>query len=241
MSFYGLFISLAVYTAVVLVEKKARKSALETAVIWDLMVVGILGGVLGARAYHVVNEWNYYVSHPREIMMIWQGGLGIFGALAGGITSMYFYSKRKHFALLPYLDLIATSLPLAQAIGRVGNFINQELYGPPTNMPWKVYIRPENRIAGYEEYEYFHPLFAYEIVLNIILMVLINYKYKKNDHLVGTGYFIWLYLSGYALIRFLLEFIRLETWKIQGINIAQLLSLIIFLFSVHRLSKIGVK
>jgi len=241
MSAYGFIISFAIFITVVLVEKKAKMFGYKHEVVWDLMIVSVVGGVLGARAYHVVSEWDFYSQHPERILQIWNGGLALFGALVGGFVSMNLYAKQKSIKLLPYIDLVAVALPLAQAIGRFGNFFNQELYGLPTNLPWKLYINPENRLRGYESIEFFHPLFAYEIILNLILFSILNRKLAVKQKLVGTGYFIWFYLAGYMTIRFLLEFLRLESWNINGINVAQVIAVSVILLAVNRLRKLRVK
>jgi len=241
MSVYGFIISLAIFITVVFVEKKAKKFGYKHEVVWDIMIVGVVGGVLGARAYHVVSEWGFYAQHPERILQIWNGGLAIFGALIGGFVSMKLYAKKKGFKLLPYIDLVAVTLPLAQSIGRLGNFFNQELYGLPTNLPWKLYINPENRLPGYESFEFFHPLFAYEMILNLILFSILYRKLAVEQKLVGTGYFIWFYLVGYMTIRFLLEFLRLESWKINGINVAQVIAISVIVLAVNRLRKLRVK
>ena len=238
MTAYGIIISLAIYTAGVLSENKAKKAGLGSDLIWDFLIVGVLGGVLGARAYHVVSLWTYYSQNPLEIIKIWHGGLSLFGALAGGFVSLYVYSRQKNIKLLPYLDIIALNVPLAQALGRFGNFINQELYGLPTQLPWKIYILPRNRLPGYENTEYYHPLFAYEIVLNLILFFALNNIFTKQKALVGTGWFIWTYLAGYSLIRFNLEFLRIDSWSVYGANVAQILTLLVFIIACIRLFKL---
>lgn len=241
MTAYGIIISLSIYLSGVMSERYSKKQGLRSDVIWDFLVVGVLGGVLGARAYHVVSEWAYYSTNPSEIIKVWNGGLAFYGALVGGFASVYLYAKQKNINLLPYLDIIALSLPLAQAIGRVGNYFNQELYGLPTQLPWKMYIAPENRLAGYESTEYFHPLFAYEIVLNLFLFISLNLIFRKQSKLAGTGYFIFIYLAGYSLIRFGLEFLRIQSWNINEVNVAQMLALFVFITAAGRLLKLRSK
>ncbi|NMB70150.1 prolipoprotein diacylglyceryl transferase [candidate division WWE3 bacterium] len=241
MSAYGIIISLSIYLSGVLSERHAKKLGLKSDVTWDFLIVGVLGGIFGARAYHVASDWSYYITNPSEIIKIWNGGLALYGALAGGFVSIYLYAKQKNITILPYLDIIALSLPLAQALGRLGNYTNQELYGLPTQLPWKIYIAQENRLSGYESVGYFHPLFAYEIVLNLFLFISLSLMYRKQSKLVGTGYFILIYLAGYSLIRFGLEFLRIESWHVLGINMAQTLSLFVFITATSGLLKLRSK
>lgn len=241
MSAYGIIISLSIYIAAYLTEKDAKKTGNNPNVVWDLLLVGVISGIIGARIYHVISEWSYYLQNPQNILKIWNGGLAFYGALILAIPAILFYLKRKNIAALDYLDLIAINIPLAQAIGRIGNFLNQELYGLPTNLPWKIYISPEKRLTGVENYNYFHPLFAYEMVLNLFLFYFLKNVFIKNIKAVGTGLIIYLYLAGYSLIRFFLEFLRIQSWQVYSVNVAQIISLSVFLYSIFMLTKLRSK
>ena len=133
-----------------------------------LIVIFILG-VVGARLYHVLTPSPstgitpaWYFAHPLEILAIWNGGLGIYGALVGGALGLWLYTRRHRLDFWAWLDIAAPAIPLGQAIGRWGNFVNQELYGAPTTLPWAIYIPPEKRLPGYAAFAYYHPTFLYE-------------------------------------------------------------------------------
>lgn len=201
--------------------------------VWKILLWLIAPGIVGARLYHVIDFWQYYQQNPLEIVKVWQGGLGIFGAIVGGILGLFLFSKtfsrKKTIWQFPYkmknfvklLDLAAIGLPLGQAIGRWGNFFNQELYGLSTNLPWGI------RIIGRSGR--FHPLFLYESLwcLGIFL-----FFYRLTLRKRKTGQFFFLYLLLYGFGRFWLEFLRIESWTIcwpfptSCLRMAQVVSLI---------------
>ena len=222
--------------------------------IMDIFPWVLIPGLIGARLYHVIDYWQYYSENPIEIFYLWQGGFGIFGAIGGGLLGLWIFLKLKvpTFALgashrliqpcllrdasagkknskfskvfLSYLDLICFGLPVGQAIGRLGNYFNQELYGLPTNLPWGIYIRPENRVEGFAGYEYFHPLFFYEAVWSLIIFIILITVIKIIKR-PKPGTFFFLYLGLYGFGRFWLEFLRINPWEVWGINTAQGISL----------------
>ena len=131
------------------------------------------------------NGQSLFVAAPclLDILSIWKGGLGIPGAVIGGVIALYFYARKNKLDFLQWLDIGAPSVALGQAIGRFGNLFNQELYGAPTNLPWKMYIDPQHRLAGFENVDYYHPLFAYELLLNLanmFLLLWVTRDYERN-------------------------------------------------------------
>ncbi len=224
---------------------------------WTILICMIVGAVVGARLWHVLTSLAYYQLHPEYIWQVWRGGLSIFGALAGGVAgtlvaSRYHQQVRKNIGLI--LDASAIALPWAQAIGRLGNFINQELYGYPTNLPWGIGIDPINRLPQFTSSAKFHPLFAYEIIwLLIIGLVLVRIFWLKYIN-VGRQHFLsglphipgnlfLLYLTLYTFGRFWLEFLRPDksiltlpgTQLILGVN--QIICAVIFITCVYILFK----
>jgi len=209
---YGLMIGLGVLVGAWVASKKDKK-------IWDCLVWVIGGGIIGARLYHVVDWWSYYSQHLSQIPAVWQGGMGIYGGILGGILGLWIYTRRReepNLRLLKLLDAGALGLPLGQAIARWGNYFNQELYGLPTNLPWGIYIRPENRLLEVMDFKYFHPLFLYESLWCLAIFLVLLKIVKKNHFII--------YLGLYGLGRFFLEFLRLEAWTINGVNVAQMIS-----------------
>ncbi len=208
---------------------------------WDALIYALIFGIIGARIYHIFTpsqtlldagiDTMYYLTHPLDIITTWRGGLGMPGAIAGGVLGLYIFAKRRKVDLRILLDAAAPGVALAQAIGRWGNFINQELYGPPTDLPWGIYIRPENRMDGYFEYERFHPLFLYESLWNLANAIFLVWLWRKYGDRLKQGDLFLAYLVTYPLGRFLLEFIRLDFVPILGINFNQTLMLLVAIVS----------
>lgn len=225
---YGLLISLAIFLSFLIVERLATKRNKNTDVLWNGGFWTILGGVAGARIYHVLNFPNLYFSDPVKILEIWNGGLGILGAIVGGGLATIIYLRLRKESVPEWLDIVCTTLPLAQAAGRWGNFFNQELYGKATNLPWGIYITS----AGQK----FHPLFLYESISNLILFLLLM---KLGNKKLKPGIVALLYLFGYSTIRFFLEFLRIGPWTIFGLNVAQGVSILLMLVSYIFLVRIN--
>jgi phosphatidylglycerol:prolipoprotein diacylglycerol transferase len=157
---YGVLIVSAIILAAFYAARQAKRNGDDPDHVWNALAFAIVLGIVGARLYHVFSRpeggmvgWDYYRQHPVEILYIWEGGLGIYGALLGGILGVLIYTWRAGLRPLRWLDYGAPGVALGQAIGRWGNFINQELYGPPTDLPWGLIIDPEHRIAPYNDLE----------------------------------------------------------------------------------------
>jgi phosphatidylglycerol:prolipoprotein diacylglycerol transferase len=248
---YGFFVGLGIVAGCFVIEKVNKKFIIYNSkfIIQDIFFWILIPGLIGARLYHVLDYWQYYWSNPVEILYLWQGGLGIYGAIVGGVIGLWVFLKFKMKKskckmtmqnaklweiFLTYLDIISFGLPVGQAVGRLGNYFNQELYGWPTKLPWGIYINPKNRIADYEGFEYFQPLFAYEsvwdILIFIILIRLITFIKKPKP-----GIFFFAYLGLYGFGRFWLEFLRINPWQVRGVNVAQGISIVMIVISLWRL------
>lgn len=180
-----------------------------------------VGTVLGARLWHVATDFWLYQHNPIAVLYIWNGGLSIFGALLGGGIALE-YARRRFFpsvSRLFFFDAVALSVPVGQSIGRWANFVNQELYGKPTSLPWAISIDPSHRVAGYETFSTFHPLFLYE---SLVMAVFVVWLWRqRQNHIPGSGYFMWTYLFFYAVLRFLLDFLRIgipQVWLGMSAN-----------------------
>ena len=216
---YGILIALGVTAAIVigLVEAKRRNENLEH--ILNIAIIVVPLGFIGARIYHVIDRWDFYLQNPA--LIIGGSGLGIFGAVIGGIIGLIVYTRWKKLSTLRWLDTLAPGLILAQAIGRWGNFFNQELYGYPTELPWAIHINPEHRLPGYENFSYFHPLSLYESLSNLLgfsLLMLLGRKLRR--HLLDGDIF-FLYVIFYSAGRFFLEGLKMDVWTIAGIPTAR--------------------
>ena len=226
-SVYGILISTAILVCILIVEKRAKDLGKAPSIVWDLATTAILSGLIGARIYHVLDYWQYYSAQPSKVFHFWEGGLGIWGGIFGAFLgiSIYLKLRTKKYgseSTLLWLDLIAGVAPLGQAIGRLGNYFNHENFGMPTTLPWGIYIDPQHRPENYANSSTFHPLFLYEGILDVLLCFLLNREAKNHNY--GQGYILGFYLLGYSLIRFLLEFLKVNPWKFDGIPVAQIVS-----------------
>jgi len=228
---YGLMIGLGVLAgtwAASLAE--SRRAAKKDKLVWDSLPWVIGGGIIGARLYHVIDLWSYYSQHLAQIPAVWHGGMGIYGGILGGVVGLWLYVRKRKGRILPLLDAGAVGLPLGQAIGRWGNYFNQELYGKSTDLPWGIYIKPENRLIQVMNFDKFHPLFLYESLWCLLIFIIIIKIIKVIP--IGKGKIFAVYLGLYGLGRFFLEFLRIEPWTINGVNVAQIISLGLILGAV---------
>ncbi len=210
---YGLILGVAVLAAFWLIEKKAVREQFPQAGVWQAGALALIFGLFGARLWHVLTDWPLYQGNLVVVGQIWQGGLSIFGAVVGGALGLQLAARLlpacRGRSFLELADLAVFGFPLAQIIGRVANWINGELYGLPTNLPWKIFIPPENRLAKFSAEAYYHPLFAYEMILMTGFLAWIWEKGNaKNSPPVGSGFYFWAFLTYYSLVRFWLDFLR---------------------------------
>jgi phosphatidylglycerol:prolipoprotein diacylglycerol transferase len=236
---YGILIVTGVMLGALYASWRARRDGEDPDHVWNGLIFAIILGIIGARLYHVFSEprggmvgWSYYRQHPTEIFVIWRGGLGIYGAIVGGVLGVVIYAWRARLRPLQWLDYGAPGLALGQAIGRWGNFINQELYGPPTNASWGLIIDPQYRIVPYNDLAayppdtLFHPTFLYESLWCLFLfIVLALIAHKWGDRLL-EGDILLGYIVGYPLGRFFTEYFRPDAWMLGPIAAAQLFAII---------------
>ncbi len=216
---YGLLVILAIIFSAWLttVEVKRRKEDPEW--IWDMLLWLVVGGILGARIWYVLNDIlggnSYFLDFPLKMLAIREGGLHYYGAMVGGAAALLIYARVKKLDIWLFIDSVAPSLLLGQALARPANFINQELYGPPTDLPWGIKIDALHRIGEFRdlvtyplETTRFHPTFAYEMIWNIVtggLMLWLARKYDKKLK-PGAMFAIWLVLAGVGRV-------IIETWR----------------------------
>jgi phosphatidylglycerol:prolipoprotein diacylglycerol transferase len=234
----GLLIVFGIAAGLLLAVFEARRRRVDVGIIAELFLPLIIWGTIGARLWHILTPplssvelgltTQYYLSHPIDAMALWIGGFGIPGALIGGVAALFFFARATELNFWELADLLAPGLALAQAIGRVGNYFNQELYGLPTNLPWKIFIQPAYRLAGFETMEYYHPLFAYEVILNLVNLIFLLWLARRFAGMLRAGDLFLAYLGIYSFIRFLLEFLRLDAVLVYGININQVFFAVVF-------------
>jgi prolipoprotein diacylglyceryl transferase len=203
---YGLMIALGVVAAVWVVGKRLAAKGIDPEISTQLAMVAVPAGLVGARAYHVITDWTEFQGRWGDAVKIWEGGLGIPGAVFAGVMVGIWYINRRKLPLPDFFDAVAVSLPLAQAIGRFGNWWNQELFGRPTDLPWALEIDPEHRPTEYLEEETFHPTFAYEMIWNLGLFGLL--WYLDSRRILKRGRVFAVYVAGYALGRLWIEALR---------------------------------
>ena len=240
--FYGIIIMLGVLAAVWVAVKESNRRGLNSEYIWDMVPWLLILGIVGARLWHVFTPSEsmgvgpeYYFSHPLEILNTRNGGLGIPGAVIGGIIALLIYCKRKKLSFLTWADIIVPGLALAQSVGRWGNFFNQELYGPPTNLPWAIPIDLAHRLEGYEQYTHFHPMFLYESIWSLFNFFLLMFLGQRMEKKLLPGDLLYIYLIVYPLGRFLLEYIRLDASYVNGVNINQVSMAAVIVFAIWML------
>jgi phosphatidylglycerol:prolipoprotein diacylglycerol transferase len=239
--FYGILIMLGALAAAWLSTVEAKRRGQDPEVVWDALAWVLIAGIIGARIWHILTPppsmvamgitTHYYLTHPLDAIAIWNGGLGIPGAVMGGALALYLYARRHKLNFATWTDIIAPGLALAQAIGRWGNFFNQEVYGAPTNLPWAIYIDPAHRLPGFENIAYYHPLFLYESLWNLANMALLLWMGRRFKDRLLPGDIFLSYLVVYPVGRFLLEFLRLDASRVAGINANQTLMAVIFVLA----------
>src|SRR3990167_11379567 len=237
--FYGLIIAIAVYAGWYLAKKRAHLHQIPAKIFDDpILLIPLVLSIIGARFYHVADNWQIYSTDPVTVLYIANGGLGIWGAMLGLFLGFAIVARVRKIDLLSTLDLAAPSILLGQSIGRFGNYINQEGFGPPTNAPWGVFIEKQYRPTEFLSSAHFHPTFFYEAVLDFIFFIALL---KISGRLKIKGQVFALYLIFYSTIRFIVEFWRIDTWTVGTIKMAHILSVISFviglwLFNIIRLS-----
>lgn len=177
-----------------------------------MVVVGVPFGIVGARLYHVITDYQLYFGpgrQPLDALKIWQGGLGVWGAIAFGVLGGYLVARRRKIAFPAVLDAIAPAILVAQAIGRLGNWFNQELFGRPTTLPWGLEIAADYRPASYAQFATFHPTFLYEMLWNLAAAVLLVWLDRRFR--LGHGKVFALYVMLYCAGRFWIEALRIDT------------------------------
>ena len=229
--YYGIILMLGAVAGGWLAAREAKRRGHDPEIVWDLLIWLIIGGVVGARLWHIFTPspsaiaegrtTMFYLTHPFDFINLRNGGLGIPGAVIGGAVLLFFYARKHGLNFAEWTDIAAPSLALGQAIGRWGNFANQELYGAPTSLPWKIYIEPLYRLSGFETQEYYHPLFLYESLWNLANMALLVWFMRRFSIWLKNGDIFLIYLIVYPVGRFLLDFLRLDAAMLGGLNANQ--------------------
>jgi prolipoprotein diacylglyceryl transferase len=232
---YALSIILGIIVAIWIGEKRWAARGGRVGDVQDLAIWAIPFGLVGARLYHVATDSGLYFGEgqdPVEALYIWNGGLGIWGAVALGAVGIYVGARRKGIRLLPMLDALAPGVIVAQAIGRWGNWFNQELYGRPTDLPWGLEIDPQNYPEGldFAAGTTFHPTYLYEFLWNLGVFGLLIWADRRFK--LGFGRVMALYVMGYTVGRGWIEHLRIDTVELDdvaGLRLNVWTSIVLFL------------
>ncbi len=238
---YGILLVTGMMVATYIASRYVARKGQDGDAMWDMLVAVLIPALIGARLYYVFIQsprgpggLEYFLANPIAILQIWNGGIHIFGGFIFGAIALYLFTRWRKLPLLIYLDGVGLGMTLGQSIGRLANFINQELYGPPTTLPFGLAIDEGSRIAPYNDMvQYpastrFHPLFLYESLWNLIGFFIIFWISRRFEDDLLPGDIILMYLIWYPLGRFFIEFVRTDSWFFPGtpFNVVHLLSAI---------------
>jgi prolipoprotein diacylglyceryl transferase len=230
---YGLCIAIGAIAAVSFSSRRWQRWGGNADDVAAISMFAVPAGVIGARLYHLATDWKSYRGHWVDALRIWDGGLGIWGGIALG-TLVGLYVGRKRGCSMPgLLDAAAPALPLAQAIGRWGNWFNVELFGGPTKLPWGLEIPLAKRPSAYKDFATFHPTFLYESLWNLSVVALVLFVERRWGKRLPKGRLFAVYVAGYTFGRFWIERIRTDrAYKILGLRINEWTSSILFVAAI---------
>jgi phosphatidylglycerol---prolipoprotein diacylglyceryl transferase len=248
---YGVCYAIGLAVAYVVLVRLARAAGEDPDVVGNGIIIISVAALVGGRLYHVIDQWALYANDPVKIIMPPYAGLGVYGGIVTGTLAGWWYARRRGVSFARWADIVAPALFVMQAIGRWGNYFNQELYGPPTSLPWGIPIDCAHRLTAYacetlpEATTRFQPLFLYESISGLLgaaFLVFLGFRLRSwlrpGDLLLV--FFIW-----YGVTRFVLEFLRADNWTFFGIPTAQIVSMgfiavgVVGLIVRHRASRMG--
>jgi prolipoprotein diacylglyceryl transferase len=228
---YGVMLLLGIVAATWLTGIRWTRRGGDWDLVYRVAMWGVLGGIVGARLYHVVTSWDTVNGEWWEPFAVWEGGLGVWGGIAGGVLAGAWVVRRSGESVFAFMDAVAPGLLLAQAIGRVGNYFNQELFGKPTDLPWGLEIDPENRPDGYAQDATFHPTFLYEALWNL-LGVAVLLLVDRRMRIKPPGLFC-LYVAWYTFGRFFEELLRIDpSHELFGLRLNAYVSIALFVAAI---------
>ncbi len=220
-NYYGLMIALGVFVAVEIGRRRWTARGGSADDITSIATVGVPAGLIGARLYHVITDWKDYIDAPLDIVKVWNGGLGIPGGLLIGVGAGVWQAKRRGITgprLWDVIDAVIPGIPVAQAIGRIGNWFNQEIFGGPSDLPWALEVDEQYRPREYADVATFHPTFLYEGLLNLALAASLIVMDRRKILLRGEILPVW--IAGYGVLRFVIEAMRIDdAYLVWGVRV----------------------
>jgi len=241
---YGIIIALSLIIGFAVAYFTARYRVKREEEILNFVPFAVISSIFFARLVHVAVNWSYYSAHPIYILAFRRGGLAIHGVILGGVLTLIIFCKVRKLDFWLWADIAVPGLILGQAIGRWGNFFNQEAFGRPTNLPWAIYINPANRPYDYASYEYFHPTFLYESIANLLLLVLLMLMhrfYKNRPGRIPYGLILSMYLGVYSIYRTFIESYRIDSAFWGPVKVVYIINFIIiigaFIITYHVIKK----
>jgi phosphatidylglycerol:prolipoprotein diacylglycerol transferase len=209
--YYGLCIALGIIVATWLTGRELERKGYDATLALDSLFYIVPLGFIGARAYHVITDYGLYSGDPFPgVFEVWNGGLGIYGGVVGGFVGLLIFARIRGISPWAFADAVAPGLVLAQAIGRWGNYFNQELFGRPSDLPWAIRIAPENRPVGYSDDAAFHPTFLYESIWDVIVCLILLWVARRFADRLKNGDVFVLYVCLYSFGRFFVETLRID-------------------------------
>ncbi|MBA2277508.1 MAG: prolipoprotein diacylglyceryl transferase [Chloroflexia bacterium] len=223
---YAVFILGGIAAAILLIRWLAARRGLAPEFVLDMAPWVVFAAIAGARLYYTLLQADHYAAHPLDAINLRLGGLSIHGALVAGTLTVYLYCRMRGQRFLTWIDLLVPGVALGQAIGRWGNWANQEAFGTPTDLSWAVTIDPSRRPAEYESIATFHPTFLYESIFNLANAVVLTWLALRlpRTSWLRTGDVAWLYFITYGVARLLIERIRTDSLTIGPLPAAYWLS-----------------
>jgi prolipoprotein diacylglyceryl transferase len=216
--FYGILIAIGVIVAVVVARRRYERFGGSGELVERVSIWTVVLGFLGARIGYVITHLHTFEGRPWAVLFIWEGGLALYGGLTAGAITAIVLMRRHRGDVFAFADAVAVGIPLAQAIGRWGNYFNQELFGTPSTLPWAVEIAPGHRPPEYAEFATFHPTFLYESLWNVVVTVGVILWLERRGKLT-KGASIAIYLLVYGTGRFLMELMRTDTsFRLLGLS-----------------------
>jgi phosphatidylglycerol---prolipoprotein diacylglyceryl transferase len=211
---YGLFIALGIAAATWMTVRELNRRGYDGAMALDALFFIVPLGFIGARAYHVITDYDLYDGNPHSfvpgVFEVWNGGLGIYGGVIGGFLGLLIFARLRGISALAFADAVAPGLVLAQAIGRFGNYFNQELFGRPSDLPWAIEIAPENRPPQFNDAASFHPTFLYESIWDVLVCLILLFVARRFANSLKNGDIFLLYVCLYSVGRFFVETLRVD-------------------------------